>query len=189
MSERKHDAEAFISVLEQRLGRENAIRRFESRTQGLPPVFVLIYRNRPRRGFTTGVTYGLSAATHPTWVDGTCELVVSLKTRDESWAMAAAFFAESFRGEKSFTYGSLFTLDEPVSSESAMSGFFVFACPLPRELPSPIHLPSKTVHFKGLYPLYPGEIALYRDVGLEAFWHLSGYDPFRVTRPDLSRGA
>src|SRR5262249_8237847 len=126
---------------------------------------------------------------HPDWKNGTCELVIALETSDDEWAFAAGVFAERFRGKKSFTYGSFFTTDGPLSREAAMTGFVTFGSPLGEILPSPVDLPTKRVHFKGLYPIYPGEVSLIQAEGFEWFWKHPRYDPLSVSRVDLSARA
>ena len=180
------DSEVFLQQINTLFGRESVIRKIDSTHPGMPPLACFIYRDLPEPGMTTGVTYGLSVADHPDWRYGKPELVVSVKSADESWALAAAFIAERFRGDKSFTYGSLFSLDAPICAESEMCGFFVFAPAVLDQKTMKVELPTKTVNIVGMYPIYRGEIELIREIGLEEFWRLPEFKMYDVKRRDLS---
>ena len=182
------DAEAFVEKLTDLFGREAVIRQIDSTTPWLPPVSCYIYRDMPQAGVMTAVTYGLSLADHPDWRFGKPELILTVKSADESWALAMAFLAERFRGEKSFTYGSLFTLDEPISSESPIRGFLVFAPAILDHEALKLRLPTKTVNLSGMYPIHAGEIELMQKIGLEEFWRRSEIDMHEVTRADVPAG-
>lgn len=132
------------------------------------------------------LTYGISEATHPDWKQGRLELMVSLDTKDPSWGMAAAYMAEAARGEFAFAYSQILNFDRPISEESAMSAFFLFAPSFLNQEQSKLTLPNKTIFLYGAYPLYPGENELIERVGLEKFWHTPGFDLYNVQRPDLS---
>jgi hypothetical protein len=182
------DSEAFLQRLTVLFGKEHVIRKIDSTTPGLPPVCCFIYHDLPEPGMTTAVTYGLSIADHPDWRYGKPELIVTVRSADESWALAAAFFAERFRGDKSFTYGSVFTLTEPICPESEMCGFVVFAPAILDERAMKLTLVTKTVNLVGMYPIYSGEAELIRQIGLETFWRLPDLNLLDVKRADISRG-
>jgi len=183
------DFEAFGQQITGLFGHEHVIRKIESTRPGLPPVSCFIYHDFPEPGTTTGVTYGLSVADHPDWRYGKPELIVTVKSCDESWALATAFLAEQFRGEKSFTYGSVFTFTEPICSESQMCGFFVFTPAILNQKTMKIQLPSTTINLSGMYPIYAGETEFINNVGPEEFWRLAELDLLDVKRPDLSNGS
>lgn len=183
------DSEAFIDKLTNLFGREAATRNIDSTTPGLPPVSCLIYRDMPQAGMMTAVTYGLSLAEHPDWRYGKPELILTVKSADESWALAMASLAERFRGKKSFTYGSLFTLDEPISSESSIRSFLVFVPAILDPETLKIALPTRTINLAGMYPLHAGEIQLMQSIGLEEFWNLPDFDLYDVTRTELPERA
>jgi hypothetical protein len=50
-----------------------------------------------------------------------------MKSLDTAWTFAAAYFAAEFRGEKRFSHGDVFTLDDPIADDPEMNGFIVFA--------------------------------------------------------------
>ena len=181
------DPEEFLLKINGLFGQQPVIRKIDSTKPGLPPVSCFIYHDVPDAGMTTAVTYGLSEAEHPDWKFGKPELAVTVKSVAESWALAMAFFAEQYRGDQSFTYGSLFMLDEPIGTESEMSGFLVFTAATVGEHPLKIELPTKTVNLAGMYPIYAGETELIRQIGLQAFWELPGLDLLDVKRADMSK--
>lgn len=181
------DAEAFQFHLQQVFGEEDFIRKMAAPMPGAPPVRCYFYKDLPEPGYLTAVTYGLSLGHHPDWQHGRPELMVCVKSAEEAWGLAAAYFAASFRGEKSFRYASLFSLDSAICAESPMRGFFTFAPPLLEPEQARVELSNKPVNLVGMYPLYEGEISLLPRIGLEAFWNHDDFDPYDVKRPDLSR--
>ena len=183
----KSDAEVYIESLSRLFGEEDVIRKIDSTKPGLPAVSVFVYHNFPKDGTVTAVTYGLSHAKHPDWANGTAELIVTVNGDDESFGLAVAYFAERYRGVSPFSYGNTFTMDEPISEKSGMSGFFVFAPSFLDRSQSAIKLPGKEVFLKGMYPIYRGEAALIGEIGLVKFWHLEGLGMYDTTRSDLSK--
>lgn len=186
-SSAKADADRFMGHMEALFGKEDVIRKIGG-DDGRPRVWCFIWRDLPEPGFTTGVTYGLSEAEHPAWKLGRPELLVSLKTRSEDWALCAAYFASAFWGEKKFSFGDMFTLDEPITEGSSMSGFIVFAPSLLDRAQAKVELDRCTVNIVGMYPLYAGEAALIQSRGFDAWWsRLSQTGINEVDRPDVSR--
>jgi hypothetical protein len=181
------DSEVFTDKIADLFVQQPMIRKIDSTTPGLPPVSCFIFHGVPDAGMTTAVTYGLSEADHPDWRFGKPELTVTVKSTSESWALAAAFFAEQYRGGQSFTYGSMFMLNERISPESEMSGFLVFTPATLNSVLLRIELPTKTINLAGMYPIYAGEAELLREIGLEEFWRLPGLDLLDVKREDMSK--
>ena len=181
---RLSNAEIYLNYLEHMFGPSDVIRRMDA-AHG-QAVHVFYYHDLPETGMLTAVTYGLSEGEHPEWKNGKCELIVTLGTKNEEWGMAMAFFAAQFRGEKAFTYGSLFSLDEPMTKESAMNGFFVFAPSFLDQRLSVLPMPDYKIFLKGLYPMYPEEAAVYRKIGLERFWHHPNFNMYDVNRPQIT---
>jgi len=182
----KADAVRFMGHMEALFGKKAVIRKVGGE-DGRPRVWCFIWRDLPEPGFTTGVTYGLSEAEHPAWKLGRPELLVSLKTEREDWAFCAAYFASTFWGEKKFSYGDLFTLDEPITEGSAMSGFVVFGPSLLDRAQAKVELDRCTVNIVGMHPIYAGEAALIQSKGFDAWWgSLSQDGIYEVDRPDVS---
>jgi hypothetical protein len=175
------NAEIYLDILTQMFGEPYVIRKVEV-SDGGTPVHVFFWRDLPEEGTLTSVTYGLSESSHPDWKNGKCELIVSLDTTDEDWGIAAGIFAASYRGKKAFTYGSIFTTDNPISKESDMNGFFTFAPSFLDKAQAQIQLPDYDIFLTGMYPVYREEIAVYKEIGLEKFWHHKNLDMYNVHR-------
>jgi hypothetical protein len=182
----KKDAELFIEFLDQTFGKEDEIRRIKSTKPGLPEVHLFIYRNVPDERLITGVTYGIHKANHPSWKVSKPELVVSVESEDLSWLMAGAWLAESFRVEKPLKYGTVLTMDDPISDESEMRGFYIFAQSVVDPKAASVKLNDDTIHLSQMYPIYLDEVAVLEEMGLEGFWDHPRYDPYDVTRPSLA---
>jgi suppressor of fused protein SUFU len=152
-------------------------------TSDLPRVTTIIYRDVPEPGHITGMTYGLSLADHEDWRLGKPELCVSVASTDISWPLAAAYLAESLRGECPFSYGNVIDFGE-ISPESAMTAFVVFApAVLDPEYYQDIDVGGPTkINIAGVYPIHASEGEFIQEHGLEEFWHLD-WDPYDVTRP------
>ncbi|WP_339731197.1 suppressor of fused domain protein [uncultured Gimesia sp.] len=167
-------------ALESSLGTIDEVREIQSENR--PAIKVFYFEDLPETGTLTAVTCGLSCASHPDWKHGKPELIVSLDTTDRSWGMAVGYFASAFFNEKRFSYGDLFQLDDPFSSESEMNAFFVFAPSFLDQEQATFQLPDRTIHLTGMYPLYNAEIELYQRIGLKEFWHADGFELYNPNR-------
>ena len=183
----RKDAAVFYEYLGGLFGKEDDIRSIESSKPELPAVHCFFYKDLPEPGTMTMVTYGISEANHPDWKLGRPELVVSLDSEDMAWGMAAAHMAEAARGDFAFAYSQILNFDRPISEESEMTAFFLFAPSFLNEEQAKLALPSKTIFLYGAYPLYPGETELFERDGLEKFWHTPGFDLYNIQRADLSK--
>jgi hypothetical protein len=72
----------------------------EIQSDAKPKIHVFYFDDLPENGFLTAITCGLANANHPDWKEAKPELIVSLEGND------------------------------PISSESPLNGFLVFAPPL-----------------------------------------------------------
>jgi hypothetical protein len=174
-----HDAIAafkpiWLAELEARFGTVNEIEAI--RAEGGPEVFVMFFRELPEPGMTTAVTCGLSLADHPDWKFGRPELIVTMCSDSLDWGLAAGWFASAFFGEKRFSYGDVFKLDDPISDEGAMNAYLLFAPSFLDQEQARFDLGSKPINLVGLYPLYDDEIDTYERLGLQAFWHADGFE-------------
>lgn len=167
-------------------GAEPTFTPVESTTPGQPRVTAITYLGLPEPDLMVGITYGLSLAEHAEWRHGTAELSVAVRSHDPAWSVAAAWLAEGLRGRCPFAYGDTLDLGEPVSAESGMDGFVVFA---PLALgPDDARIEvgdDHPVFVKGIYPTYRSERELVRTHGLEALWRRD-WDPYDVTRPPVA---
>ena len=178
----KTNAEIYIDYMIELFGGEPHDIHMADSEDGGRPVSVLFWHDLPEEGFMTAVTYGLSERDHPDWKNGKCELMLSLKTKDQDWGYAMAVFANSFGGEKSFTYGSVFTTDDPLSKESEMRGFFVFAPAILERNDAVLQMPDYKIFLNGMYPIYKEEIAVFNEIGLKEFWHHENFKMYDVNR-------
>ena len=151
---------------------------------GIPGVTSIIYPGLPEQGMVTGLTYGLSHVRHPDWKIGHLELLISVESTDKAWAKAAGFIAQDLRGDCPFSYGNTINFGEPISDESEMDAFVVFA---PSILNKEYYLDidiglDHTISLAGLYPIYSSEMNLINEWGLEKFWHHPDFDNYSVSR-------
>ncbi|MBN73832.1 MAG: hypothetical protein CME32_31635 [Gimesia sp.] len=154
----------------------------EVQSEGCPEIKVFYFEDLPKEGILTAVTCGLSNASHPDWIGGKPELIVSLETMDKSWGFAAGYFASALFGKKTFSYGDLFKLDDPFSDESEMNVFLAFAPSFLDQKNSTFNLPDRTIHLIGMYPLYDEEVEVYSRIGLKEFWHSEGFELYNPKR-------
>jgi hypothetical protein len=183
-----NNAQLFIQHLDRITGRsEDVIRKVESSRPDVPHVFVFIHKNWPEPGLITGFTFGFSALPHPDWKLGRPELMTVVESLDESWPIAIGYMAEQLRGRCPFCYGHTINFRAKVSKESDLDAFLVFAPLFLKKEQMSVKLGDYTCHIAGMYPLFSSEMALYNEIGLERFWHLSGWDPLNVHRRPLER--
>jgi hypothetical protein len=117
----------WLRILQERFGEVNHIHEIHSVNK--PNIYVFFFEELPEPGYMTAITCGLSNADRPEWKIAKPELMVSLKTMNKGWGLGIGYFASAFFNEKVFRYGDVFTTDGPISEESAMNGFLVFAPP------------------------------------------------------------
>jgi hypothetical protein len=156
----------------------------ESSSPALKGIIAVTYPDLPEPGFLTAFTYGLSLAQHPEWREGKPELCLSVRSRDERWARAAAFVADRLRGLSLFAYGETIGFGERISPDTQMSAFVVFA---PAVLDRTDFLKidvgdALPINLQGLYPIHETERQWIKRHGLEAFCQLD-WDPYDVGRP------
>lgn len=176
--------EIYIDYLTNTFGQEDDIFKHDA-PDGGPPVSVFVYRDAPSPGMITGVTYGLSWCDHPDWKLARPELIVSVHSSDTAWPLAAAYFAAEFRGQKRFCYGDVFTTDAPLSGDTQMDGFLLFAQSV-LETGESVNLGRYKVHLSQLYPIYRSELKLYEQLGLEGFWKHPDFDIGNVRRKPMA---
>jgi hypothetical protein len=179
----EHFGELWLNALEARFGEVTVIKKIQCPNK--PIIYVFFFADLPEEGFLTAVTCNLSAANHPDWKFGAPELIVSMQSESDSWGMAAGYFASAFFGERRFSYGDIFKIDDPISPEEGeMNAYLLFAPSFLDREQSTFVLPDRTINLVGLYPIYDDEIAIYDQVGLETFWHADG---FQMSNPKRDR--
>jgi hypothetical protein len=155
----------------------------ESTHPGLPGVTVIVYDDLPEPGMITGITYGLSLASHPEWRLGKPELCISVRSSDLSWPLAVGHIAEIQRGTNPFHYGDTINSGEQITAESAMTAFVIFApAVLGRADYTDIDVgEALPINIIGLYPIHDAERRYIHQYGLKRFWGL-GWDPYDMQR-------
>lgn len=150
-------------------------------TPGRERTTSIIYRDLPDAGQLTAFTYGLSRAEHPSWRLGKPELMINVRSRDLAWGLAIGYLADGLQGRCPFSYGDTVDFGE-ISSESAMTGFLVFA---PTVLDPvdyrEIDLGDAPVSLACCYPIHRVEMDFIAQHGVEHFWKLD-WDHLDVTR-------
>lgn len=173
----------WLEMLEERFGQVSAV--MDVQCGDHPKIRVFYFDDLPEKGYITAVTCGLSEANRPEWRFGKPELIVTMQSDSRSWGFAAGFIASSFFGEKRFSYGDMFKLDDPISEEGAMNAYLLFAPSFLKREQASFVLPDRTIHLIGLYPVHEEEIAIYDSIGLEAFWHADGFEMVNPCRAPI----
>lgn len=140
------------------------------------------YQDLPEPGLLTGVTYGLSLARQETWTLGRPELSICVRSTDPKWVLAIAHLADSLLLDCPFSYGSTINFGEPISGDTRLDGFVVFAPLVVGPEDSSVDVGDDLpINIVGLYPTYASERRFITEHGLEAFWRLD-WDPYDITR-------
>jgi len=166
-------------------GREPVIHPIDSTRPEvhLPRVAAFSFPDTPEQGLITGFTYGLSLARHPLWRFGTPELAVTVFSSDPGWPISIALMCDRLRGDCPFEFGNTINIGEPITDETLMSAFVIFAPAFPREkdeqeIDVGDDLP---IILTGCYPIHTSEMDFITRNGLEKFWKLE-WDALDVQR-------
>ncbi|BDD01444.1 suppressor of fused domain protein [Persicobacter psychrovividus] len=181
---KKTPVEKYMAHLDRIFQTEPEYYKEESKTDGIPGVTSIVYKDIPEKGMITGITYGLSLGNHPDWKFGRPELIVTVGSKDASWAQVAGYLANNLRGDCPFSYSNTINFREKISEESEMDAFLVFA---------PSILDKKDfanidvglnykINIAGLYPIYASEMEYIEKNGLEKFWKNPNFDMYNVNR-------
>ncbi|WP_405246170.1 suppressor of fused domain protein [Cellulophaga sp. Asnod2-G02] len=188
LPENKTPVEKFMDHLDRIFQVEPEYFRNVSEIDGIAGVTSIVYKDVPDKGMITGITYGLSLVDHPAWEFGRPELIITVDSKDTTWAQVAGYLANSLRGNCPFSYSNTINFREKISEESNMDSFLVFA-------PSILDKKDFTnidvgldynITIAGLYPIYSSEIAYINQNGLEKFWKHPNFDMYDVNRKLIS---
>lgn len=116
-------AENYLNYLDSIFQQEPEYHRNDSLMKEIPGVTSIIYQDIPEKGFTTGLTYGLSIVEHPQWKLSRPELCITVESNEKSWADVAGFIANNLRGKCPFCYGEIINFGEQISEDSEMDAF------------------------------------------------------------------
>jgi len=186
---KKTPVEKFMAHLDRIFQTQPEYFKEESETDGIAGVTSIVYKDIPEKGMITGITYGLSLGNHPDWKFGRPELIITVDSKDASWAQVARYLANSLRGNCPFSYSNTINFKEKISDESEMDAFLVFA---PSILDKKdfanidIGLGYK-INIAGLYPIYASEMEYIEKNGLEKFWKHTDFDMYNVNRKRITK--
>jgi hypothetical protein len=152
-----------------------------------PHVWVAVYRDLPDTGDLTAVTYGLSSIDYRAWTLGRPELLISVKSPNPDWGLAAGHLVKRFRGVYPFSIGNILRFGGRITDESDLSAFFVFAPSVLASGEAAIELPDRKVNIVQLYPIYEDEIPLVEREGVGAFFGREDVDFSDVHRPNVGQ--
>ena len=176
--------ELYLAYLEEIFGQKPEFYGNASKVEGLPGVASMVFQHTPMEGLLTGCSYGLSLIDHPEWKVGRPELCLTVRSHDLSWAQVVGYLANELRGECPFVYGNTIDFGEQISKESEMNAFLIFP---PAGIPANKFLnvdigTNYRLNINGLFPIYQSEIAVYNEIGPEAFYQHPNFDIYNVQR-------
>lgn len=157
----------------------------ESSTKDLPGVSTIVFKNSPEEGLITGITYGLSLVEHPNWTNGRGELCICVKSDSLAWPQVIGYIANKLRGSSPFSYGGTINFGQPISDDSEMDAFFIFAPGIFENQTDYLDIDigyDYKINVAALYPIYSEEIEVMKEIGLEKFWEHPDFDMFDVKR-------
>lgn len=165
-------AEAFLNYTEQLFDKEAEIVKGTSAVDGLIEPAVFCFKDVPKSGSYTFVSYGLSIAELPEWKLGRRpELLLTIDSPHKEWGIVLADLISQTRGRVPFSYGHRIDLGQKVEG-SNVTQFTVFA---------PLHLKQEDfldidvgqeykICLNAVYPLTIGESQVIDMIGFENFW-------------------
>lgn len=182
---------SYLEHLTSILGAEPSIHHLLPIDQRSGDVLALAYMDVPKRGYVTGITYGLSGSVDPDRSFGGRELSITIRSEDIEWAIVPARMVASLRGKHPFNrgqalgYAGRFTEGSPMSS-------VLLAEPAIYGLSKPINIAldvqgvdgGDLVEILGVYPIHPSERDFVYASGFDAFWGLK-WDRFDPSRPPV----
>lgn len=183
-----NSAEKYLNHLDKVFQREALYFRAESIKGDLPGVTTIVYKDFPKKGFTTGLTYGLSLGYNLGWKFVRPELCICVESDNTDWAQVAGYLANNLRGDCPFSYGQTINFEGTVSDDSEMDAFLVFAPSIFDNKEDYLNIDVQQdykISIAQLYPIYSQEIKVLDQIGLKAFWHHPDFDMFSVNRKEI----
>ncbi|WP_298499563.1 suppressor of fused domain protein [uncultured Algibacter sp.] len=161
----------------------------KSEKDGIDGVTTMVYKDIPEKGMITGITYGLSLGNHPDWKFGRPELIITVDSKDISFAQVAGFLANKLRENCPFSYSNTINFREKISDESEMDAFLVFTPSiLDKKDFSNVDIGlNYKINIAGLYPIYSSEMEFIENNGLEKFWKHPNFDMYDVNRKRVTK--
>jgi hypothetical protein len=180
----KSPVQEYLEHLDDLAGKQG-VYHLATKEQERPALWSIIYRDTPDEGSLTAFTYGLSAVTHPEWRLGRPELVISVDNTDRTWGLAIGELARRHRGRCPFSYGNVVRFGTPVSKDSPMSAFLIFAPTIIDVEQCHIILRNKVINIVQAYPIYEEEIAVVEQYGAQDFFMRKDIDFYNVRRENV----
>lgn len=182
-------AEKYLEHWENIFNAEPLFYRNESLQKDIAGVSVLVFKDFPERGLVTGITYGLSLVHHPAWKNGRGELCICVESESLDWPQVAGYIANKLRGDCPFSYGNTINFGQPISDDSQMDAFLVFAPGIFENKEDYLDIDvgrDYKISVAALYPIYSEEMKVIEQTGLEQFWHHPDFDMFDVKRKRIT---
>ncbi len=146
---------------------------------------IIAFYNEPEKNNSVFFSYGLSSMQKDDWIYSKPEMILCVESLEKDWGITMGKIIMKVSAELSFTYGDLFYWERPISHDTYMDSFFVFANSLIDEEDSYINLADRKIHFSEMYPFYEPEKEIIYRIGVEKFFMLKEYDRFNVKRKML----
>ncbi len=180
----KEVVEKYLDHLDQIFKVEPTFLKF-SEDGDFPPLHLLTYEDLPELGMMLGFTCGVSLVPPADKDTLRKELMISVVSRDPSWAFAVADIGYQHRGAWRFEAGDVINHHGKISDESDMSSFLVWHQGVIREDFEVICLPEWQTIIMGLFPIYDDERELIAQHGPDWLFELVE-DPCDVTRSSVA---
>lgn len=181
-------AERYLEHFNRILGVEPELYKTESQINGLPGVTTFVYKDCPKPGMVTGITYGLSLVNHPEWGNERKELVICVKSENTNWAKVAGFIANQSRENSTFPDGQTINFGKPIIEGSDIDSFFIYTPGIfTREEYKNIDIGyNYKISVAGLYPMYSSEIEIVKKHGVEKLRQHPDFESFSLNRKRIS---
>ncbi|MDM7922418.1 MAG: suppressor of fused domain protein [Pyrinomonadaceae bacterium] len=160
---------------------EPSFHRVSEKTNG-DPITVITYPPSSNSGLQISLTAGLSSYEHEAWQLGKPELSIAIDSTDMRWGFAIGEIADRLKGDCPFCYCDVINFGTPISEESDMSAFIVFAPSFGPKDFFTLDLGNRKINIAQMYPIYSSEIEVFDALGPEAFFAKSAeffQDPLR----------
>lgn len=168
----KKDSEVLFSVFDGLCDLKGDVEEIEA-SASEDRVLISSYRDTPVEGSTCTITYGLSEIRHPEWIGGRPELFMCVNSLSPEWGRALGLSVLMWRHESLFEQGSVVHFGRPISSDSELDGFFLYASDMIDQQDQRIDLRDRVVNVTQAYPIFGAEVPLLRRIGSSAFfWDL-----------------
>jgi hypothetical protein len=134
------------------------------------PLWMLVFDDTPEVGSLTAFTFGISSVKHPDWVHGCPEIVITVESKNDDWAISLGAVASSLRGDCPFSLGNSLNFGKPLTDSTRMSRYLLFWPTILDRTQSQILMSDRTINFVQAYPIYDSEAEIIGIIGAEKFF-------------------